>query len=59
MERARERRMGMLFNEDAEDFWERQQKLWDDEKKARQKLMDDVISGWKVQLNERVQGQWI
>ena len=55
-EEKREKKVNMMFSEEAENFWEKQEKIWKDEKRAREQLMDDVLSGWKNQIDSKIQG---
>ncbi len=55
-EKRRVKQMEFMFTEEAETTWDKQEKLWSEEKKARKKLMDDVIKGWKDQIQEKVEG---
>ena len=45
-----------LFSHDAEDFWRRQERTWREEKKARDKLMGDVVNGWTMQIQDKIRG---
>ncbi len=56
-ERRRAREMETLFTEEAETAWGRQERLWDEERRARKKLMEDVIQGWKGQIREKMEGR--
>ena len=44
-------RMEMLFSEEAEKMWNKQEAIWNREEDARKKLMDDVLDGLKEQKN--------
>ena len=46
-----------MFSSEAEGFWAKQDKTWREEKAARNKLMDDVVSGWKAQVKEKLVGE--
>ncbi len=54
-EAKRAKQMELMFSEEAEGFWSRQDRIWREEKAARKKLMDDVIAGWREQVKERLQ----
>ena len=56
-ESRRGKMMENMFSSEAEGFWAKQDKTWREEKAARNKLMDDVVSGWKDQLRERLHGE--
>ena len=56
-ESRRGKMMEHLFSSEAEGFWAKQDKTWREEKAARNKLMDDVVSGWKEQVGERLKGE--
>lgn len=46
--------MDILFTEEARKMWDKQEKLWDQEKVARKKLMEDVISTLGKQTQEKL-----
>lgn len=48
--------MSVLFTEDAEKFWSKQERLWEEEKAARERLMDDVVYSWKGQIQHKIEG---
>ncbi len=54
VERRRARQMEFMFAEEAESTWDKQERLWEEEKRARKVLMDDVVGGWKKQIQDRV-----
>ena len=56
-ESRRGKMMEHMFSSEAEVFWAKQDKTWREEKAARNKLMDDVVSGWKVQVREKLSGE--
>ena len=56
-ESRRARQMEHMFSSEAEVFWAKQDKTWREEKAARNKLMDDVVAGWKGQVEERLKGE--
>ena len=58
-EKNRVRQMNLMFSEDYERFWDRQSKIWDEEKKARERLMNDVMQGWKQQINQNIMGKYL
>ena len=55
-EQRRSKKLDFMFSEEAESFWARQDKIWREENVARKKLMDDVVSGWKDQVREKLKG---
>ena len=57
-ESRRGKLMEQLFSSEAEGFWAKQDKTWREEKAARNKLMDDVVAGWKEQVAERLKGEF-
>ena len=57
-EKRRERQMDFLFNEEAETFWDKQSRLWAEEKRAREKLMFDVLHTWKQQMEQKILGKF-
>ncbi len=56
-EKRRMKELDLLFAEETEHFWERQDRIWKDERRARNKLMEDVIAGWKEQCEEKITGK--
>ena len=48
--------MEMLFSEEAEKMWNKQETVWKREEDARKKLMDDVLAGLKEQIRAKLQG---
>ena len=49
--------MEMLFSEEAEKMWNKQEAIWNREEEARKKLMDDVLDGLKEQTRSKLQGR--
>ena len=49
--------MEMLFSEEAEKMWNKQEAIWNREEDARKKLMDDVLDGLKEQTRSKLQGK--
>lgn len=56
-EAKRQKEMEMLFSEEAEKMWKKQEQVWKREQEARQKLMDDVLAGLKEQIRVKLQGK--
>ena len=48
----------MLFSEEAEKMWNKQEAVWKREEEARKHLMDDVLAGLKEQIRVKVQGTY-
>ena len=53
----RQKEMEMLFSEEAEKMWNKQEAIWNREEDARKKLMDDVLDGLKEQTRSKLQGR--
>ena len=58
-EAKRQKQMEMLFSEEAEKMWHKQEAVWQKEQEARKHLMDDVLDGLKEQIRVKVQGRII
>ena len=43
----------MIFSEEANKMWKKQEEVWRREESARQQLMEDVAKSWKHQMEER------
>jgi len=54
-EAKRQKQMEMLFSEEAEKMWHKQEAVWQKEQEARKHLMDDVLDGLKEQIRVKVQ----
>jgi len=52
-ERRREKELELMFAEEADRMWSKQEEVWGREEKARRKLMEEVSSGWREQCEER------
>ena len=46
----------LLFTEEAKKMWEKQDKTWDAEKNARNKLMEDVLNTLGEQTKTKLKG---
>lgn len=55
-EKRREHQINLLFSQDAEDFWKRQDIIWEKEKIARERLMNDIVDSWKSQIEDKING---
>lgn len=53
-EKQREAEIDMLFQEEAKKVWEKRKLEWDKEKKARQRLMNEVLVERKSQLDAKM-----
>ena len=53
-EQKREKELELMFAEEAEKMWSKQEEIWEREAKARRRLMDEVASAWEVQHQERL-----
>merc|ERR1719516_277204 len=49
----REKELEMIFSEEANKMWKKQEEIWKREESARQQLMEDVAKSWKHQMEER------
>ncbi len=47
----------LVFTEDASRLWKRQERVWAEERAARQRLMDDVIEDWHRQARQKRDGK--
>ena len=52
-ERRREKELELMFAEEADKMWRKQEEVWGREEEARKKLMDSVVSSWREQCQER------
>ena len=55
----RQKEMEMLFSEEAEKMWKKQESVWKREEDARRQLMEDVLAGLKEQIRVKLQGNII
>lgn len=53
LEQMREKEYDLLFSEEAERVWTKRQSEWDKEKRVRDKLMTEVLSGIEHQIQEK------
>jgi len=51
----RQKEMEMLFSEEAEKMWKKQETVWKREEDARRHLMEDVLAGLKEQIRVKLQ----
>merc|ERR1712098_329466 len=52
-EQRREKELELIFSEEADKMWKKQEEIWKREETARQQLMDDVVKSWQHQMEER------
>ena len=46
--------MDLLFTEEARQMWDKQEKIWNQEKEARKKLMEDVLKTLADQTQDKL-----
>ena len=49
-EQRRRQEMELLFAEEAEKMWKKQDEIWDREDRARRRLMEEVSQSWNKQI---------
>ncbi|XP_042613307.1 trichoplein keratin filament-binding protein-like, partial [Cyprinus carpio] len=54
LEREREAEFDILYREEAQRVWEKREAEWEKERRARQRLMQEVLTGRQQQLEERM-----
>ena len=57
-EERRRKEMDLLFTEEARKMWDKQEALWEKEKEARKKLMQDVINTLGKQTSEKIRRKY-
>ena len=57
-EERRRKEMDLLFTEEARKMWDKQEALWEKEKEARKKLMQDVINTLGKQTSEKIRREY-
>jgi hypothetical protein len=57
-EQKRQKEIEMLFSEEAEKMWHKQEAIWRKEEDARKRLLDDVLDGLKEQIRIKIQGNY-
>merc|ERR1712126_37571 len=50
-----EKELEMMFAEEASKMWSKQDEVWAREEDARRKLMEEVSSSWRKQLEQRTE----
>ncbi|GLV36833.1 uncharacterized protein CBL_02332 [Carabus blaptoides fortunei] len=54
LEEQRERYIAFIFDSEAKNMWEKQERLWREEQEARDRLIADVLVGIKEQIQEKI-----
>ncbi|NXD77141.1 TCHP protein, partial [Halcyon senegalensis] len=55
LEKQREAELETIFREEAKKVWEKREEEWDRERKARDRLMNEVLAGRQRQIQERME----
>ncbi|NXP55540.1 TCHP protein, partial [Heliornis fulica] len=55
LEKEREAELQTVFREEAKKMWEKREKEWEREKNARDRLMNEVMTSWQHQIQEKMQ----
>ncbi|NWW48071.1 TCHP protein, partial [Pedionomus torquatus] len=55
LEKEREAELQVLFSEEAKKVWEKREEEWEREKKARDRLMNEVLAGRQRQIQEKME----
>ncbi|XP_030438466.1 trichoplein keratin filament-binding protein isoform X1 [Gopherus evgoodei] len=55
LEKAREAELETIFREEAKQMWEKREEEWERERKARDRLMKEVLAGRLCQIQERME----
>ncbi|KAM4763288.1 trichoplein keratin filament-binding protein isoform 1-T1 [Cyanocitta cristata] len=55
LEKEREAELETIFREEAKKMWEKREEEWEREKKARDRLMNEVLAGRQRQIQEKMQ----
>ncbi|XP_007180175.2 trichoplein keratin filament-binding protein [Balaenoptera acutorostrata] len=55
LERAREAELQMLLREEAKEMWEKREAEWARERSARDRLMSEVLTGRRQQIQEKIE----
>nr|XP_014345958.1 PREDICTED: trichoplein keratin filament-binding protein isoform X2 [Latimeria chalumnae] len=55
LEREREAEFDTIFREEAKRVWEKREAEWERERQARERLMQEVLTGRQVQIQERIE----
>uniref|UniRef100_A0A673Z8V7 Trichoplein keratin filament-binding protein n=1 Tax=Salmo trutta TaxID=8032 RepID=A0A673Z8V7_SALTR len=55
LEREREAEFDVLYREEAQRVWEKREAEWEKERRARERLMQEVLAGRQLQLDVKMQ----
>ncbi|KFO10979.1 Trichoplein keratin filament-binding protein, partial [Balearica regulorum gibbericeps] len=55
LEKEREAELQTIFREEAKKMWEKREEEWEREKKARDRLMNEVLAGRQRQIQEKME----
>uniref|UniRef100_A0A8B9NXX5 Trichoplein keratin filament-binding protein n=1 Tax=Apteryx owenii TaxID=8824 RepID=A0A8B9NXX5_APTOW len=55
LEKEREAELQTIFREEAKKVWEKREEEWEREKKARDRLMSEVLAGRQRQIQEKME----
>ncbi|KAM6377560.1 trichoplein keratin filament-binding protein isoform 2-T2 [Pluvialis apricaria] len=55
LEKEREAELQTMFSEEAKKVWEKREEEWEREKKARDRLMNEVLAGRQRQIQEKME----
>ncbi|XP_039361263.1 trichoplein keratin filament-binding protein isoform X2 [Mauremys reevesii] len=55
LEKAREAELETIFREEAKQVWEKREEEWERERKARDRLMNEVLAGRLCQIQEKME----
>ncbi|NWR80506.1 TCHP protein, partial [Centropus unirufus] len=55
LEKEREEELQTLFREEARKVWEKREEEWEREKRARDRLMNEVLAGRERQIQEKME----
>ncbi|XP_029426784.1 trichoplein keratin filament-binding protein [Rhinatrema bivittatum] len=55
LEREREAEVDMLFREEAKQVWAKREEEWERERRARARLMKEVLTGRQLQIQEKIE----
>ncbi|KFP35784.1 Trichoplein keratin filament-binding protein, partial [Chlamydotis macqueenii] len=55
LEKEREAELQTIFREEAKKVWEKREEEWEREKKARDRLMNEVLAGRQRQIQEKME----
>ncbi|XP_030074205.1 trichoplein keratin filament-binding protein isoform X2 [Microcaecilia unicolor] len=55
LEREREAEVDLLFREEAKQVWAKREEEWERERRARDRLMKEVLTGRQLQIQEKIE----